>query len=87
MIALESGGVESAGGSQLMIDVTSTNTSTFHIRVWRRWYDVHNKSTAIMPPLLHEVKRKGACKGDETIVACFSHDQHGLDVGFDTCTA
>ena len=39
-----------------------------------------------MPPLLHEVKRKVARKGDETIVARFSHDQHVLDVRFDTRT-
>lgn len=61
MIALESSGVESAGGSQLMIDV-------------------NNKSTAIKPRLPHEVKRKGARKGYETIVARFSHNQHVLDV-------
>ena len=51
------------------------------------WYDVHNKATAIKSRLLHEVKRKGTRKGDETIVTSFSNDQHVLDIGFDTCTA
>jgi hypothetical protein len=50
----------------------------------RGWTDVHDKAAAVISRLLHEIKGKGTGKCDKAVVARLGHNEHGLNIGFDT---
>ena len=85
MITLEPSGIKAARGSQLMINITSTSRSTPRTRGHGDgWTNAHDKPTATIPRLLHEVKGQGTRKLDEAIVTGLGHDQHILNIRSDT---